>query len=244
MRSIVLGTALALMATSAHAAFTIDPADTSPTKALPSGSNNSSYNPNFQVNGGDATPDAWSQGDNVYVGVDDVTASGGPSLPIRLEYLGFEAGDTNTVGVLFDTTGGSTSLTPIFATTDVTVDGIFIPGSASGDTFVDGSVLNVANFNSGDLIFRTFSNGSEQDTSLDSSNVALGFAGGATALTGDVLQIGLNDPFFTGDADFDDIRLAAAVVPLPAAVWMFGAGLAAVSGAAYRRRRAGATPAA
>ena len=43
-----------------------------------------------------------------------------------------------------------------------------------------------------------------------------------------------------GDGEFS----VAMVTPLPAAVWMFGAGLAAVSGAAYRRRRAGATPAA
>jgi len=163
-------------------------------------------------------------------------------LPIKLEYLGFEAGDTNTVGVLFDAAGA----VPIFATKTITADfdgdsvAETVNASASGDTFVDGSVLDVATFNAGELIFRTFDTSTppnSADSALTSENVALGFAGGATNLTGDVLQIGLNDPFFKGDGDFDDIRLAASVVPLPAAVWMFGAGLAAVGGTAYRRRR-------
>jgi hypothetical protein len=131
-------------------------------------------------------------------------------------------------------------LTPIFATKDVTIDGTFIPGSASGETYVDGSVLNVGNFNSGDLVFRTFDSGTSgafEDSPLTADNVALGFAGGTeNGPQGDVLQIGLNDPFFDADADYDDMRLAAQVVPLPGAAVLFLSGLVGV-GAATRRMR-------
>ena len=199
MRSIVLGTALALMATSAHAAFVIDGTDFV-----------------LQSNYGLTQPpgagglDPLSSGDTVQQNF-TITAPTDDTLPVELTYLGFEAGATNDFEFIV---GGST----IFSTASSTL----------GET----ARVTLGEFKN-DVQFDSTTGATSQ---IEGSNRVVG------SVLGDILQVRFGDD--TGDLDFDDMALSAQVVPLPAAVWMFGAGLAAVSGAAYRRRRAGATPAA
>ena len=217
MRSIVLGTALALMATSAHAAFTI-----SGGTSFQLGVDGAPYNPDLNAETGNASAlEAWTNNSTTVKRGATVDITPPTTLPVKLTYLGFEAGFTNAVTLQASVAGEE-----IFRTDQ----------TPSGTPFIDVSVLNSGNFS--DLEFRVDDNSDSDGLfnngtfSLNSNNaVAVGFAD----MAGDVLQVGFND---TGtDADFDDLVFQAAVVPLPAAVWMFGAGLAAVGGSAYRRRR-------
>jgi hypothetical protein len=208
MRSIVLGTALALMATSAHAAFSISGDPLTLPGTVPSEEPYGLTDPS----GGPGALDPLAPGDTVLNNF-TINAPTDSTIPIRLTYLGFEAANTN---VTLDGT------TVIFSTAS----------SAIGETFD----LTLGELKT-DVQFDTSgTTGALPDTIEGSDRIA------AAVIPDHVLQIRLGDDF--GDGDFDDMAIQAAVVPLPAAVWMFGAGLAAVSGAAYRRRRAGATPAA
>ena len=173
-----------------------------------------------------APDDLWVPGDTVQTSVTSFNITADPTLPIKLTYIGSEAGDFNAAAAAAFIVGG----TVIFDNQN----------NSQGDSFVNASLINVSNFFTA-LDFITDSNsngvidfGSDQAFNLSDSDVAIAYAN--PGVVGDVLQIAFNDTF-TGDADYDDIVIQAQVVPLPAAVWMFGAGLAAVGGAAYRRRR-------
>ena len=194
MRSIVLGTALALMATSAHAAFTISGTDFT----LQNDYELTSPPP------GAGLLDPLSPGDIVKRDF-TITAPTDDTLPVKLTYLGFEAGATNDLEFIV---GGTT----IFSTAT----------SAIGDT----ATVTLGQFTS-DVQFDSTTGA---NSLIENSNRIVG------AVLNHTLQVRFGDG--TGDFDYDDMAIAAAVVPLPAAVWMFGAGLAAVGGTVYRRRRA------
>ena len=200
MRSIILGTVLAVMATSAHAAFSIS----GDAVVLPDGTGGTGVYGLTGPNGGPGSLDPLSPNDTVFNNftIDAPTTS---TLPIKLTYLGFEAGNTNLT---------LENGTVIFSTAT----------SSIGDTYD----LTLGELKT-DIQFDTSGSTSALPSTIEDSERI------AAAVTGDLLQIRLGDDF--GDSDFDDMALSAAVVPLPAAVWMFGAGLAAVGGAAYRRRR-------
>ena len=223
MRSIVLGTALALMATSAHAALSLDsvaPGDPA------------SYNwVDFRAGGSSGTlPDPTTFTGDAPFG--DVTATATPTGALTRDEDGLGVSDDEV------TNDGTEVLTLDFnaATLDKFVVGIrdiFKPDvtGGGGDPAEQGQVE--AFDGSGSL-------GSVQFTALESGPDEAGLTLALSGLTGATsLEFTAIDP-----ANSDFAVAGMSQVPLPAAVWMFGAGLAAVSGAAYRRRRAGATPAA
>ena len=219
MRSIVLGTALALMATSAHAAFVINGGSS---VNLPGGtdnpaSGNDAYNPDLMANPTGSTPptpvtDFWTNDTDVITNATSLLWTGAPST-MTFTYLGFEAADQNqfqlqvTTGtsVLFDTNMTSSGQTQSLSTDDLgNLKFITNPGEANEATF-----------------------------DLTSENVALTYIG--DNLDNQLgIQIGLND--LGSDGDFDDMVLTN-VVPLPGAALLFMSGLAAVGVGARRVRK-------
>jgi hypothetical protein len=75
-----------------------------------------------------------------------------------------------------------------------------------------------------------FSKGTGDGVGLDSDQVAV------TAMA-NVLEIGFNDSY-SGDADFDDLRVEAIVTPVPAALPLMATGLAGMAWWGRRQRRA------
>jgi hypothetical protein len=86
--------------------------------------------------------------------------------------------------------------------------------------------LTIAEFAS--ALFK--SNGTGGGFGLSNKSVAVTFAG-------DVLQLGFNDRF-KGDRDFDDMRVQAQVVPVPAALPLLATAMAGLWGVRRYRRAA------
>lgn len=104
------------------------------------------------------------------------------------------------------------------------VDGA--PQFQNGTTTPGSSVtMSIADFLAG--VFKSKGTGAGYGAS--SERVAISFAG-------NVLQLGFNDSF-TGDADFDDMRLSAQVVPVPAALPLLGTAIVGLWGARRWRQR-------
>ena len=227
MRSIVLGTALAMMATSAHAGFVIDFTDDDnfidPPSAAESASQTFSGTPvgdvlvnlspngsnqltNFQDFDGDASNDPFCE--TLACEQDGFGVIGEGENPGTDDEITFD--ESQSILVEFDKAVQIGSLSFLYA---------FKSEFASVTVNDSGSAFSI-------------------DAVEDLGDGGPGFVSAGVALTG-VTSLLFKAGNTNDDAGSADVALASIeVVPLPAAVWMFGAGLAAVGGTVYRRRRA------
>ena len=194
------------------------------------------------------------------------TQAGLPSGPFLADFRGPDGGDTGSAslslnGVLVSSAGGNIA--------ENGIDGLGVQGNQENNeididnnngpaeslTFVLPQGVNSVAWGITDL-FATL----DGDANPEEGSVTVSGAGATDTFTftgvgdesgnGEVALMFSNlagadtfEFFVANDAPPNSDFSVGLVTPLPAAVWMFGAGLAAVSGAAYRRRRAGATPA-
>ena len=170
-----------------------------------------------------------------------VSSTGGTITDNGQDGLGIGGGDFNEIDAVNGGETLSVSLPSGLSTVTFGITDLFAnasdedPEVGSVNVFEGGSADpgNTFTFN-GDGSLAGGAAGS--DTGVNNGEQSLIFSGLDAALSSEF-------EFFVANTDDGEFSVAM-VTPLPAAVWMFGAGLAAVSGAAYRRRRAGATPAA